>query len=786
MSLGLRLKQDDALLSSIRAMEQKMQSYATVMEKLAAGDLSVEIKATSDDDVLAINTMRVVETLRKLATEAGMLRNAAVEGRLDTRGDVTKFQGGYREIVQGFNDCLDAVIGPLNVAAEYVERISNGDIPPLITDNYNGDFNEIKNNLNKCISAINALANEANALTQAAVEGKLTTRADASKHSGDFGKIIDGINDTLNTLVGHIDAIPAPVMIVDNDMNIQYINRAGAEIIGRSRDHLIGTKCYEHFKTGDCRTTNCACARAMTEGRIATSETDAHPNGMDLSISYTGVPIKDRQGKIIGALEIVTDQTAIKNAMRLQQKVGEYQAAQVNNLVETLNKLAEGNFDFTLKVDEGDADTAEVRACFQSISDAVNQTASAVKRLIEDVNKLTQAAVEGKLDTRGDVTKFQGGYREIVQGINDCLDAVIGPINEAAAALDRLANRDLTVRMLGDYKGDLAKIKEAFNTAVQNLHDGLSLVNVATEQVASASDQIASSSQSLAQGASEQASALQEISSSIQEMASMTKQNSSNAEEAKGMAGGAKSVAETGVKSMQRMSEAIDKIKASSDETAKIVKTIDEIAFQTNLLALNAAVEAARAGDAGKGFAVVAEEVRNLAMRSAEAAKNTADLIENSMKNAEEGVEVSHEVMKNLQEISTQINKVSEVMTEIAAASNEQSQGIEQISQAVSQMDQVTQQNAAASEESASAAQELSGQAAEMKRMVETFKLEGNGHGAAPKDSSRAAVKPNADVSDRAVSQQKAKTLVGATAGSKKKPSSVIPLDDDQGTLSNF
>jgi methyl-accepting chemotaxis protein len=423
---------------------------------------------------------------------------------------------------------------------------------------------------------------------------------------------------------------------------------------------------------------------------------------------------------------------------------------------------------------------------FNEIKNNLNKCIDAVGRMVTDTNMLIQSCIEGRLDVRADVSRHQGDFQKIIAGINQMLDAVIGPINEAAAALDRLANRDLTVRMIGDHRGDFAKIKETFNTAVQNLHDGLSLVNVATEQVASASGQIASSSQSLAQGASEQASALQEISSSIQEMASMTKQNSSNAEEAKGMASGARSVAETGVKSMQRMSETIDKIKASSDETAKIVKTIDEIAFQTNLLALNAAVEAARAGDAGKGFAVVAEEVRNLAMRSAEAAKNTADLIENSMKNAEEGVEVSHEVMKNLQEISTQINKVSEVMTEIAAASNEQSQGIEQISQAVSQMDQVTQQNAAASEESASAAQELSGQAAEMKRMVETFKLEGNGYGAAPKDSSRAAVKPNADVSDRAVSQQKAKTLVGATAGSKKKPSSVIPLDDDQDTLSNF
>jgi methyl-accepting chemotaxis protein len=241
-------------------------------------------------------------------------------------------------------------------------------------------------------------------------------------------------------------------------------------------------------------------------------------------------------------------------------------------------------------------------------------------------------------------------------------------------------------------------------------------------------------------------------------MASMTKQNAANAKEARGLSEAARGSSDRGVDSMKRLSQSIDKIKASSDATAKIVKTIDEIAFQTNLLALNAAVEAARAGDAGKGFAVVAEEVRNLAMRSAEAAKNTANLIEESVKNAEGGVVLNAEVLKNLDEINGQIRKVSEVMAEIAAASDQQSQGIEQVNTAVEQMNQVTQQVAANAEESASAAEELSGQANELQSMVSQFQLGSTG-GAVVKAASR-TVKP-----------AKAPAVVAAV-----KKSSVVPI----------
>ena len=239
-----------------------------------------------------------------------------------------------------------------------------------------------------------------------------------------------------------------------------------------------------------------------------------------------------------------------------------------------------------------------------------------------------------------------------------------------------------------------------------------------SEQVSSTSGQLSSASQSLAEGSADQAAGLEETSSSLEEMASMTRQNADNAQQANTLASEARKAADTGTDAMQRMSEAINDIQKSSDETAKIIKVIDEIAFQTNLLALNAAVEAARAGEAGKGFAVVAEEVRNLAMRSAEAAKNTSAMIEESVKNSKNGVDIAVEVGKVLEEIVQGIGKTTDLVGEIAAASQEQAQGIDQINSAMAQMDKVTQQNAANAEESASASEELSAQAESMNDVV--------------------------------------------------------------------
>lgn len=346
--------------------------------------------------------------------------------------------------------------------------------------------------------------------------------------------------------------------------------------------------------------------------------------------------------------------------------------------------------------------------------------------LIKEITTLTIAARDGNLKQRADESHFEGDVKKLVANVNTMLNAILMPIQEATDVLERIAARDLTARVMGKYQGDHARIKNALNTAAETLDQGLAHVQVSSEQVNGAADQISSSSQSLAQSTSEQASSLEEISASLEEITDMTRRNADNAKQASKRSDEMRTSTEHGVNNMNRLSDAISRIKKSSDQTAKILKTINEIAFQTNLLALNAAVEAARAGDAGRGFAVVAEEVRNLAQRSAEASTNTAELIEESVKNAESGVDLNQEVLENLATINNQANQVGAMMEAISSDSVQQNEAVEQITAGVDQLNTATQRNAANSEEFASASEELSSQASEMRSMVQNFQLTQN------------------------------------------------------------
>ncbi|MBU2645016.1 HAMP domain-containing protein [bacterium] len=338
------------------------------------------------------------------------------------------------------------------------------------------------------------------------------------------------------------------------------------------------------------------------------------------------------------------------------------------------------------------------------------------------------AAILRQISEQGDFSKRVNVDQadetgQIAGAINELMEAVQSALNDLNKVFGAVADGDLTKRITSEQKGDLARLKTASNQSIERLASVLDQVNATSKEVHNGAEELAGSAQALASGNSEQAASLEEVSSSMTEVAGQAKTNNENATQAQQLSNATVSVVERGNAQMGEMLKSMDEINTTSTDISKIIKTIDEIAFQTNLLALNAAVEAARAGKYGKGFAVVAEEVRNLAARSAEAAKNTTDLIENSVREVERGVENAHKTDDVLKEINDSVIKINDIMGEISSGSSEQQKGIEEINKGLGQVNSVVQQNSSISEETASASEELSAQATDLQHLIGQFKI---------------------------------------------------------------
>ncbi|WFP49102.1 methyl-accepting chemotaxis protein [Methylomonas sp. EFPC3] len=657
---------------------------ADYVDNISKGAIPAKISDHYNGDFNTIknNLNNCIDAISNMVAEAAALEKAAIEGRLATRADASQYQGDYRKIVQGVNNTLDAVIGPLNVAADYVDKISRGAIPAKITDSYNGDFNVIKNNLNTCIDAVNALVADANLLAQAAVEGKLSTRADASKHQGDFRKVVEGVNHTLDAVIGPLNVAA------------DYVdNISKGAIPAKISDHYNGD-----FNTIKNNLNNCidaisnmvaeaaALEKAAIEGRLAT-RADASQYQGDYRKIVQGV--NNTLDAVIGPLNVAADY---------------------------VDKISRGAIPAKI--------TDSYNGDFNVIKNNLNTCIDAVNALVADANLLAQAAVEGKLSTRADASKHQGDFRKIVQGVNETLDGVILPLNEAVEVLSLVEQGDLTRTVNGDYKGQLGDFKDTVNNTIANLSKTIGDVIIAADQLTNAAEQISSTSQSLSQAASEQAASVEETSASIEEMAASINQNAENAKVTDGMAGKASKEAVEGGGAVKQTVDAMKEIAAK-------IGIIDDIAYQTNMLALNAAIEAARAGDHGKGFAVVAAEVRKLAERSQVAAQEIGELADSSVKTAETAG-------KLLDEIVPSIAKTSDLVQEIAAASQEQSAGVSQVNNAMNQMNQITQQNASASEQLAATAEEMTGQSEQLQTLMAFFKI-GHGNSSGSRSSAKAS-----------------------------------------------
>ncbi len=669
---------------------------ADYVDKISKGNIPARITDNYNGDFNTIknNLNTCIDAVNALVRDANLLAEAAVAGKLSTRADAGKHGGDFRKIVEGVNTTLDAVIGPLNVAADYVDKISKGNIPARISDNYNGDFNTIKNNLNTCIDAVNALVGDANLLAEAAVAGKLSTRADAGKHGGDFRKIVEGVNSTLDAVIGplnvaadYVDKISkgnVPPRITDNyngDFNT-------------IKNNLNTCIDAVNALVGDAN----LLVEAAVAGKLST-RADAGKHGGDFRKMVEGV--NTTLDAVIGPLNVAADY---------------------------VDKISKGNVPPRI--------TDNYNGDFNTIKNNLNTCIDAVNALVGDANLLVQAAVAGKLSTRADAGKHGGDFRKIVEGVNATLDAVIGPLQDVAQTLDKLAGGDLTVEVATEYAGDFGRLRMAVNATAKQVREAMQQIGANAASLVSSAEELNRVSQQMSASADETATqanvvsaASEQVANNVQTVATGADEMGASIKEIAKNTADATRVATTAVKSAEATNETIGKLGQSSAEIGQVIKVITSIAQQTNLLALNATIEAARAGEAGKGFAVVANEVKDLAKETAKATEDISRKIEAIQTDTKGAVEAIGQIGSVIVQINDIQNTIASAVEEQSATTNEISRnlaeaarGSSEITKNITGVAEAAHSTTAGATDTQKSAQSLERMAGELQGLIAQFK----------------------------------------------------------------
>ncbi|MDP4266489.1 MAG: methyl-accepting chemotaxis protein [Bacteroidota bacterium] len=649
----------------------------------------------------------MVNMIKAIIKETKKLTKEIVDGKLSSRGNPEKVNSEFREIIIDMNKILDSVVGPLNVVANYVERIGKGDIPEKISDDLGGDFIAMKNNLNHCIDSLNTMQQDLSVTIGIIKSGDAEARCHPEKLQGAYAKLLIGINESLDVIVVPVlEAIGILNEYAKGDLTKEMRLLAGKQVMLTEGINLIRKNLLQLVEDSEI------LSKAAIEGRLKTrADVSKHPGEYRKIIQG----INETLDAIVEPLHVTSEYIAKISMGEIPEKIndsynGDFNIIKnnINQCIDGLGGLVESSIVLD-KMAENDYSTnveGKYHGVFMKTAESINFVRERVLHTINIIQNIAKGDMKDFEDLMS--IKRRSEKDTLIPSMILLSDSLIGITNKAklvaggdlTVALEKRSAADELMGSLNDMVKSMAKIIEDFKSAAFNIQ--------------SASLQMSETSQEMSQGASEQASSAEEVSSSMEQMAANIQQNTDNAQQTE-------KIALKATDDIMEGSKSVEITVNSMKDIAEKISIIGEIARKTDLLAINAAVEAARAGEHGKGFAVVASEVRKLAERSQVAADEINEVSKSSVKIAEQSG-------KLLAEIVPDIQKTSRLVQEITSASIEQNSGANQVNTAIQQLNQVTQQNAAASEEMATSAEELASQAEQLLDTIAFFKLADNGN----------------------------------------------------------